>query len=118
MEANWKEIRVYVRPDGRCPFYEWLYSVKDTVTRVRIRAKLDRVVLGNLGDSKSVGNNIFELRMHYGPGFRIYFGQEGEKIIVLLCAGDKKSQTKDVEEAKAFWADYKRRKSAINHKLS
>lgn len=72
-----------------------------------IRARLERIKLGNLGDCKSIGHGLSELRIAFGPGYRVYFGQEGVKIIVLLCGGNKSSQTKDIAKAKLLWMEYK-----------
>lgn len=105
-----KEIVQYQTRDGKVPFREWLLSLKDIKTRARIRARLDRLALGNFGDFKSTREGIFELRCHFGPGHRIYFGQEGRLLVVLLTGGDKSSQSKDMKLAKEFWEDYKRRK--------
>jgi len=105
-----KEIVQYQTKSGKVPFREWLLSLKDITTRARIRTRLDRLALGNFGDCKSIGEGIFELRCHFGPGYRIYFGQDGRLLIVLLTGGDKSSQPKDIKLAKEFWEDYKRRK--------
>ena len=72
--------------------------------------RLDRVRLGNLGDSRTVGQGVHELKVDYGPGYRIYIGQESANIILLLLGGDKSSQQKDIEVAKEYWKDHKRRK--------
>lgn len=73
---------------------------------------MNRVSLGNLGDYLSVGEGVSELRIDYGSGYRIYFGQIGKTIILLLCGGDKKTQAKDIEIAKKYWRDYRRRENA------
>lgn len=65
-----------------------------------------RLRLGNFGDAKSVGGGVYELRVDLGPGYRIYYGLEGIRVVVLLVGGDKATQTKDIESAKAYWADY------------
>jgi putative addiction module killer protein len=93
--------------DGRSPFSDWLENLNDRKARGVIRARLNRVQLGNLGDCKCVGDQVFELRVDFGPGYRVYFGQEGEYIVVLICGGDKSSQTKDIERAKQLWREYK-----------
>jgi putative addiction module killer protein len=71
-----------------------------------IRARLDRVEAGNLGDYKVVGKGVGELRIDYGPGYRVYFGQLGTTVIVLLCGGDKSSQDEDIRQAIEYWTDY------------
>ena len=93
------------------PFREWLLSLKDVQTRAVIRARLDRLVLGNLGDCKPLGGGIFELRIHFGPGYRVYFGWGTQSIIVLLHGGKKKKQGKDINIAREYWKDYLRRRS-------
>lgn len=104
-----KELLIYVDIDGKKPFIEWLESIKDKTVRYRIKERLDRVALGNLGDCKSVGNGVKEIRLAFGSGYRIYFGEEGSKIILLLCGGDKSSQKKDIVNAYNFWLDYLKR---------
>ena len=84
--------------------------MKDISARANIRVRLDRVRLGNFGDNRSVGEGVHELRVNYGPGYRIYFARKGERIILLLLGGDKASQEKDIIRAKEFWNDHKRRK--------
>ncbi|PIT98859.1 MAG: addiction module killer protein [Bdellovibrionales bacterium CG10_big_fil_rev_8_21_14_0_10_45_34] len=104
-----KELRTYETSDGKRPFDEWLDGFNDKATLARIVARLNRVALGNLGDVKSVGSGVSELRLAFGKGYRVYFAREGDKIILLLCGGDKGSQDKDIREAKAYLQDYRRR---------
>ena len=68
-------------------------------------------VLGNLGDVKPVGEGVMELRIHYGPGYRVYFSQAGSRIVLLLCGGDKKTQDRDILRAKQYWADFQSRQN-------
>ncbi len=75
--------------------------------RDRMQARLEKLEEGNFGDYKSVGEGVFELRFHFGSGYRIYFAQIGNAIVLLLCGGDKSSQTGDIERAKAYWREYK-----------
>ena len=109
MEATPKELQVYVTEDGRVPFSDWLASLRDLKARAKIRVRLDRVGLGNLGDCHGVGDEVQELRINYGLGYRVYFGQEGATIVLLLCGGDKSAQAKDLEQAKRYWNEYGRR---------
>jgi putative addiction module killer protein len=102
-----KEIRTYQTADGQVPFNTWIDKLKDTQARARIRTRIDRVSLGNLGDCKSVGEGVIELRIDYGPGYRVYMGQDGKHLIILLCGGDKSTQDKDINTAHTYWADYK-----------
>ena len=107
-ETHPREIRVYQTSSGREPFNEWLNSIRDIETQARIRARLERLEDGNLGDCQSVGEGVFELRIHFGSGYRVYFGQIDNTIILLLCGGDKSSQRRDIERSKIYWLEYKR----------
>jgi putative addiction module killer protein len=106
MEPVLKQIEIFVTKTGKVPFTEWLEALRDPTARAHIKVRLDRVRLGNFGDYKSVGRGVFELRVNYGPGYRVYFGQIGSQIVVLLCGGDKSSQAKDIKKAQGYWADY------------
>jgi putative addiction module killer protein len=106
-EAKPREIELYVTLDGHIPFSEWLASVKDSRLKIEVRNRLNRVLLGNFGDHKSVGQDVYELRIRYGAGYRIYYAEVDGKIVVLLCAGDKSTQADDVKTAHAYWKDYK-----------
>lgn len=101
-----KQLEIYETADGKRPFVEWLESLKDKSIRYRIKERLDRVSLGNLGDHKSINDGISELRFTFGAGCRVYYGEEGNKMILLLCGGDKSSQKKDIKKAVAYWKDY------------
>ena len=107
-EIHPREIGVYQTPNGREPFNEWLSTIHDIETQARIQARLERLEDGNLGDCRSVGEGVFELRIHFRAGYRIYFGQIGNTIILLLCGGDKSSQRRDIERAKTYWLEYKK----------
>jgi putative addiction module killer protein len=103
------EVRQYQTVDGKVPLIEWLDGLRDGTTRARIVARLDRLNAGLLGDCKSVGGGVSELRIDVGPGFRVYFAQAGKTLILLLCAGDKSTQARDIEKAHAYWKDYQAR---------
>ena len=105
--AHPREIEVYRAPNGRAPYIEWFESIRDLKTRTQIQSRIDRIKSGNLGDHKSVGDGVFELRFRLGPGYRIYFGQVGNTIVLLLCGEDKSSQNIDIERAKVYWQEYK-----------
>ena len=106
-----QELEEYATDDGRTPFSDWLRKVRDRDARVRVRVRLDRLSLGSFGDCKSLGGGLHELRIDHGPGYRVYFGRVGDRIVLLLCGGSKKTQTRDIEVAQSFWPDYKRRSS-------
>ena len=110
-EAQPRIIQRYIAPDSKIPFDEWLTSLRDDKARVRIRSRLRRVELGNLGDWKSVGAGVFEFRIDYGSGYRVYFGQIGTDVILLLCGGDKSNQEQDIKKAREYWADYEQREN-------
>lgn len=103
------QVEVYVDPNGSSPFEEWIESLVDRAAAARIRARLARVRLGNLGERRAVGEGVSELKFDFGPGYRIYFGQRGRTLVVLLCGGEKKHQGRDIARAKSHWADYRRR---------
>ena len=88
-------------------FAKWLKRLKDINARAHINMRLKRILLtGNLGDTKFVGDGVYELRIDYGPGYRVYYAQRGEEILLLLIGGDKSSQQKDIEKAKKINAEY------------
>lgn len=103
------EVVQYETEEGQCPFSEWFDSL-DTSAALKVRTAVARMEAGNLGDVKPVGEGVSERRIDFGPGYRVYFGQDGRRLIVLLAGGTKRRQRGDIERAKAYWADYKRRK--------
>lgn len=109
MEAQEKTILIYVKKDGKTPFSDWLESLRDRKSRAIIRARINRIRLGNLGDCKGVGEGVSELRINYAGGYRVYFAQQGNTVIILLHGGDKSSQQKDIKQAKVYWQDYQER---------
>lgn len=104
-----KELAIYVTSNGNKPFVEWLESLKDKKIRFRIKERLDRVILGNLGDHKPIGKGVSELRFNFGSGYRIYYGEDEDTIILLLSGGDKSTQSKDIKKAQQYWQDYVKR---------
>ena len=104
------DIQEYLTRDGQSPFDVWLCGLRDRRARARIRVRLDRVRLGNLGDYRSVGDAVYELRIPYGPGYRVYFGLPAPSEMLLLTGGDKGSRRQDIERARDYWLDYRNRK--------
>lgn len=101
------DIEIYQTADKREPLTEWLNSVKDAISKRTILIRIQRIRLGNFGDSKSVGDGLQELRIHYGPGYRIYFANIGDKLVLLLGGGLKGEQKNDIKKCKAYLEDYR-----------
>lgn len=108
LKLNLKE---YLTENGQSPFMDWLEGLRDIRARARVRTQLDRVSLGNLGDYASVGDGVYELRIFYGPGYRVYYGLEDNTVMLLLPGGTKATQRRDILTAKVYLADYRRRNS-------
>lgn len=102
-----KKIIIYADANGHEPYRSWIDSLKDTKNQQRIRTRIRRLGEGLYGDCNSVGESVSELRMFFGPGYRVYFGEDADHIVVLLCGGDKDSQSRDIKNAKKYWKDYK-----------
>ncbi len=85
---------------------EWLNGLRDSKTRKRILVRLSRLERGNFGDCKPVGEGVSELQIFFGSGYRVYFAEHGDDVVVLLCGGDKSSQDTDIQQAKAYWRRY------------
>lgn len=102
-------VKYYITDGGRNPVREWQDDLGDKTTKARIEAKIARLRIGNLSGSKPVGDGVHELVIDFGPGYRIYFAPEGDELIILLCAGTKKRQQGDIDQAKELWATYKKR---------
>ncbi len=109
MEVVEKKLVSYTDTKGSCPFENWLQSLRDVKARAIVRSRLVRVRLGNFGNCEPVGNGVMELKIYYGPGYRVYFANENQQLVVLLCGGDKGSQQRDIEQAKAYWEDWRKR---------
>jgi putative addiction module killer protein len=107
--VNPKRIVFYADEDGNEPFQAWIDSLRDRQGRRQIISRLFRVQQGNYGDFKPIGEGLSELRIFFGPGYRVYFGEDAEDLVVILCGGDKDSQGRDIEAAKVYWKEYKSR---------
>src|ERR1700719_1616863 len=108
MPAGPRVLRIYCTATGERPFQKWIDALTDLDAQTRILVRLERLRLGNMGDWKSVGEGVCELRVDAGPGYRVYFGQDGTPLVILLCGGTKATQVKDIANAKAYWKDYRR----------
>lgn len=109
------QIRIYQLSEGKVPYLIWLDKLKDQEAKQRIQARINRLRLGNFGQTNSVGEGLRELKIDYGPGYRVYFGQEGNEIVILLCGGDKSTQSDDIKKAKEYWKNYKREKQHADY---
>jgi putative addiction module killer protein len=117
MESRERNVVSYRTPAERFPFREWRKGITDENSRAAIDARLARLRGGNFGCSESIGSGASENKIDFGPGFRIYYGIDGEDI-VLLCGGDKSTQDRDIQDAIKYWTDYRRRKKARRESLA
>ena len=101
-----KTIIVYQDKNGNEPYTDWFNALRDPKGKSRIETRLRRLEQGLYGDCEPVGEGVLELRMFFGPGYRVYFGEDDKNIVVLLCGGDKGSQKQDIKRAKEFWKEY------------
>lgn len=104
------DVRLYVTEDDRSPYEEWLDGLRDRTARAKIRTRINRLRLGNLGSCRPVGNGVHEIKIDCGPGYRVYFANDGAALVILLCGGDKSTQARDTATAKQYWNDYGRRR--------
>lgn len=102
-------IKEYLTSDGQSPFAKWFEGLNSTAA-AKVRVAIARIELGNFSNLKSVGSNVWEIKIDFGPGYRVYCGKDGEKIIILLAGGTKKRQQQDIQKAKEFWLEFKKRK--------
>lgn len=103
------EVVQYETAEGTCPFADWFADL-DARAAAKVRTAIARLETGNLGDVKPVGEGVSERRIDFGPGYRVYFGQDGQRLVILLVGGTKQRQQRDIAQAKAYWQDYKQRK--------
>jgi putative addiction module killer protein len=109
------QVLEYLTSAGLSPFGKWFDGL-DAVAAAKVTVALTRMAAGNFGDRKSVGDSVAECRIAFGPGYRIYYGQDGAEIVILLAGGSKKRQARDIAEAKRRWQDYKARGRAAKGK--
>ena len=104
------QVREYIDAAGRSPFTKWLRAL-NVQAAAKVTTALERIADGNLSNVKTVGGGVLEYKVDFGPGYRIYFGRDGERLVILLAGGVKKRQQEDIRRAKAHWDDYKNRKT-------
>jgi len=109
MEAHDREVKYYQTINNRKPFKEWRDGISDLDTKAAVDARIARLRGGNFSDSDTIGGGASENRIDHGPGLRIYYGVVGTELVILLCGGDKSTQNADIQRAKAYWKDYKKR---------
>ena len=105
------DLLLYADARGRVPFEGWFREL-DPRAQAKVTVALDRLKRGHVSDLSGVGESVFELKLDWGPGYRLYFGRDGARIVILLLGGTKRRQGHDIARAKAFWVDYKSRKPA------
>ncbi len=103
------DVREYLAPEGESPFGAWFDDL-DAQAAAKVTIALTRIGQGNLSNVKGVGGGVFELKVSFGPGYRVYFGKDGDTLVILLAGGTKKRQQRDIAHAQARWQDYKDRK--------
>jgi putative addiction module killer protein len=109
VEARARKLLSYKSASRRFPYREWRNSLDDEDTEVAVDVRITRLSAGNFGDSRALGDGVFESRIDFGPGYRIYYGMDGDEVI-LLCGGNKSTQNANIARAKEQWRDYKRRR--------
>lgn len=102
-------IKEYVTPDGVSCFGKWFERL-NALAASKVSVAITRIELGNFSNTKSVGAGVWEIKIDYGPGYRVYYAKEGDTIVILLAGGTKKTQQKDIEKAKLLWVEFKKRK--------
>ena len=103
------DVREYLAPDGSSPYAKWFKDL-NAPAAAKVAIAITRMAQGNFSNTKGVGSGLQEYRIDFGPGYRIYFGRDGERLVILFGGGTKRRQSDDIRNAQALWADYRRRK--------
>lgn len=111
--ASMFEVQTYLSPDGQDPYAQWLAALADRQARARVLVRVGRMAAGNFGDCKPVGEGVWELRIDWGPGYRVYYAQAGKRLVLLLAGGDKRTQQADITAALAHWHDWQQRRKPV-----
>ena len=107
MESVPQVLRIFCLKTGEVPFSEWFLELRDSRAKQKIIARLTRLRAGNFGRTNSVGQGVRELKIDYGPGYRVYYGIHGDELILILVAGSKRTQTADIKKARTYWIEWK-----------
>jgi len=107
MENQERVLEMYVRKDGKVPYRDWFLGLRDKKAAAKIAKRVDLLSLGHFGKHRVLGGGLAELKVDFGPGYRVYVGLAGAVLVILLCGGDKSGQTRDIELAKTYWDDYR-----------
>lgn len=99
----------YLSPEGKDPYREWLVGLADRQAQARILTRINRMQAGNFGDHKPIAAGVWELRIDWGPGYRVYYAQAGKRLVLLLAGGDKRKQKADIDVAISYWKDWQDR---------
>lgn len=102
-----KALKLYRTRYGKEPFTKWIEAINNVTAVAQINNRVRRLALGQRGDCKRVGKGVFELRIHFGPGYRVYFAEQGKEVVILLLGGDKGTQKRNIKQAIVYWKDYK-----------
>lgn len=105
-----RKAHEYILKDGKKPYSDWLLGLRDKRAAAKIVTAVRKMEAGNFGDSEPIGEGVSENKLHYGPGYRVYYALDGRELVVLLCGGDKSTQQADINQARVYWADYLERK--------
>jgi putative addiction module killer protein len=109
MAVRSKDVQLYVTEEGKSPVEDWLEGLRDRKARGAIDARIGRLRLGLVGQVREVGEGVHEMKVDVGQGYRVYFGNVSNVVVLLLCGGDKRTQKADIKRAKEFWSDYQER---------
>jgi putative addiction module killer protein len=107
------DVREYIDAAGRSPFTKWVRAI-NVQAAAKVATALERIADGNLSSAKTVGGGVLEYKIDFGPGYRIYFGRDGDRLVILLAGGTKKRQQQDIRHARLNWDDYRKRKTEEN----
>ena len=107
MQIKQRVVNYYKTPTGKVPAKEWLSAVKDTLTQAILYKRIRQAGLGQLGKTRNVGDGVWDLKIDYGPGYRVYYGINGDELILILMAGSKRTQSADIKKAHAYWIEWK-----------